>query len=70
MWGNLLEKNIATFRCYGNISRAKYYVSPHPFQELSHKIYNDNKADTVGIRFTFILFPMNPNQKPIEDCIL
>ena len=30
MWGKLLKKNIATFRCYGNISQAKYYVSPTP----------------------------------------
>ena len=35
--GELLEKNIATFRCYENISQAKYYVSPHPFQKFSHK---------------------------------
>jgi hypothetical protein len=25
-----LQKNIATFRCYGNISQAKYYVPPAP----------------------------------------
>ena len=30
MWGKLLEKNIATFRCYDNISQAKYYVFPTP----------------------------------------
>ena len=30
--GELLQKNIATFRCYGNISRAKYYVPPHPLK--------------------------------------
>ena len=30
MWGKLLEENIATFRCYDNISLAKCYVSPTP----------------------------------------
>ena len=44
MWGNvfvgeLLEKNIATFRCYGNISRAKYYVPPRPLKNLLAKGY-------------------------------
>ena len=35
--GELLEENIATFRCYDNISLAKYYVSPTPLQELADK---------------------------------
>ena len=35
--GELLDENIATFRCYGNISQAKYYV-PTPPQELCTKI--------------------------------
>ena len=32
LWGNFLQKNIATFRCYGNISQAKYFAPPHPFK--------------------------------------
>ena len=36
LWGNFLQKNIATFRCYDNISQAKYYVSPTPLQKLSN----------------------------------
>ena len=33
-------KNIATFRCYGNISLAKYYVPPLPFKNfLTRKFF-------------------------------
>ena len=32
-----MMKNIATFRCYGNISLAKYYVPPLPFKNFLTK---------------------------------
>ena len=32
--GELFDKNNATFRCYDNISQAKYYVPPHPLKNL------------------------------------
>ena len=51
MWGNFLQKNIATFRCYGNILQAKYYVPPHPFKKaLSKNIRRkfQTHGETVG----------------------
>ena len=38
---SLIVKNIATFRCYGNISQAKYSeVPPHPLKNFQTIFYN------------------------------
>jgi len=38
LWGKLLEKNIATFRCYGTVSPAKRVRFPHaPFKNFLKK---------------------------------
>ena len=48
--GTLLEKNNATFRCYGNISHAKYSGVPTPSKIFSNIFVVFNKKFRVANR--------------------
>jgi len=60
--GELFEENNATFRCYDNISRAKYYVSPTPLQKLPN---NCCKIELLVYKQTGDTHPIQPTTKAI-----
>ena len=56
MWGKLLEKNIATFRCYGTVSPAKRVRSPTPLPKNFHKgsFWESNIGRICALPFCFM----------------